>query len=299
VQLGFEHRRIATAELLGKRALRPHLLLSLFGVIEVMGESCLDVGESDGRKVGDNLVGRHALVLMPHHDIEYTDAVTSDACLAAANAGRLADPILAGHNSSGATIAEGGFHGGDGMTSFRKIAVSATCVVAICGAAILWPVYKQKVIERKFAEAAKECRVRAEQRDAEAQSRLGKMYSDGKGVPRDFAEAVRWYRKAADQGYAKAQHNIGVMFYRGKGVQQDYGEALRWYRKAADQGYAPAQYGVGFVYSEGKGVLQDCAEAVRWSRQAAEQAEQINEAERLAKEWKPRPTAAKERDSER
>jgi hypothetical protein len=102
------------------------------------------------------------------------------------------------------------------MTSFRKIAASATCVVVICGAALLlWPVYKQKAIERKLAEAARECRIRAERGDADAEFRLAEICRDGKGVPREYGEAVRWFRKAADQGYAKAQNGLGKMYYHG------------------------------------------------------------------------------------
>jgi hypothetical protein len=101
-QLRFEQGWITTAELLRKRALRPHLLLDLFDVIEVIGEGGMDIGESDGWKVGDDLVGRHALMLMPPHDVEHTDAVAGDAGLAAANTGRPADPVLGGlgHDSS-------------------------------------------------------------------------------------------------------------------------------------------------------------------------------------------------------
>jgi hypothetical protein len=39
------------------------------------------------------------------------------------------------------------------MTTVRKIAVSVTCVAVIGGAAILWPLYKEKATERKLAEA--------------------------------------------------------------------------------------------------------------------------------------------------
>ena len=39
-------------------------------------------------------------------------------------------------------------------------------------------------------------RTRAEAGDAEAQTELGLMYADGRGVLQDDAEAVRWYRLA-------------------------------------------------------------------------------------------------------
>lgn len=82
------------AEFLRERAFRPHLLLDLLDVIEVKGEGRMDVGKSDGGKLGDDLVGRQALVFMPNHDIEHTDAVARDAGLAAANAGSLANQAI-------------------------------------------------------------------------------------------------------------------------------------------------------------------------------------------------------------
>ena len=150
------------------------------------------------------------------------------------------------------------------MTSPRKIAALATCVVVICLAAILWQVHKERAIHRRFAEDATRSRASAEQGDAKSQFKLGKIYSLGKGVPRDYAEAVRWYRKAADQGDAHAQYALGFMYYNGQGVPHDDAEAVRWYRKAADQGDANAQYALGFMYHKGQGVPQNYAEALRW-----------------------------------
>ena len=58
---------------------------------------------------------------------------------------------------------------------------------------------------------------------------------------KEYAEAMRWYRKAADQGDAGAQSNIGWLYENGKGLAQDDVEATRWYRKAADQGNVEAK----------------------------------------------------------
>ncbi len=156
----------------------------------------------------------------------------------------------------------------DEMTLFWKTAAPVTCVAAICGASILWPGYKAKLMERKLVEAA---RVRAEQGDANAEFSLGNMYARGQVATRDDGEAFRWYRKAAEQGLTKAQYALGYLYHQGRGVPRDDAEAARWYRKAADQGYAKAQYGLAFMYGYGQGVPQDYAEAVRWCRKAADQ----------------------------
>ena len=147
-----------------------------------------------------------------------------------------------------------------------------------------------------------------------AQYNLGGMYALGRGVPQDDAEAVKWYRKAADQGDAIAQHNLGVMYSDGLGVPQDYAEAVKWYREAADQGEAAAQVNLGVMYAIGQGMPQDPVQAHMWFNLAASQGDedavkgreliaetmtpaQITEAQRLAREWKPKREAVGGQDA--
>ena len=111
----------------------------------------------------------------------------------------------------------------------------------------------------------------AEKGDASAQTNIGKMYLNGRGVGKDEAEAVRWYRKAAEQGLARAQNNLGLSYRDARGVPQDYAEALAWFRRAADQGFVEAQNNVGVMYRHGWGISQDDAQAAQWFRRAADQ----------------------------
>ncbi|HLM82396.1 MAG TPA: tetratricopeptide repeat protein [Terriglobales bacterium] len=157
------------------------------------------------------------------------------------------------------------------MKLIGKFAVPLICVALICGAAIGWRLVKARVTERKLTEAAKACRLRAEQGDANAQHELAGMFYRGKGVPQDYAEAVVWDRKAADQGNPKAQYGLGFMYDVGKGVPQDYNEAVSWFRKAAQQGYARAQYALGNEYYAGKNVPLNYTEAAGWYHKAADQ----------------------------
>ena len=146
----------------------------------------------------------------------------------------------------------------------------------------------------------------------EAQFNLGLMYDNGHGVPQDYGEAMKWYWKAAHQGVAPAQHNLGVMYDNGQGVLQDYVEAARWYRRAAEQGVATAQANLADMYAFGRGVPQDYVLAHMWfnlaaSRYPASEIDarkkvihnrdlaaskmtpaQIAEAQKLAREWKPK-----------
>ncbi len=145
----------------------------------------------------------------------------------------------------------------------------------------------------------------ADQGNARAQFSLGVMYNKGQGMTQDYAEAMRWYRKAADQDYVLALYNLGLMYSKGQGVPQDYAEAARWYRKAAEQGYSAGQTRLGDMYVLGQGVAQDYVQAHMWFNLAAARGlklakvnrnrlakqmtpEQIAEARRLAREWKPK-----------
>ena len=109
-------------------------------------------------------------------------------------------------------------------------------------------------------------------------------------------------RSCADQGYATAQTSLGFIYGNGRGVPQDDAEAVRWYRLAAEQGDAIAQTNLGVMYSTGQGVPEDIVLAYMWYNLAATQdlmlapssrnsieermtREQIAEAQRLSTEW--------------
>ena len=121
----------------------------------------------------------------------------------------------------------------------------------------------------------------------------------------DYATALREWRLLAAQGNASAQSNLSIMYEKGQGVPLDDGAAVRWwYRKAAEQGDASAQNNLGSMYADGRGVPQDYVQAQMWWNLAAAGNEgarknrdivvklmtpaQIAEAERLAREWKPK-----------
>jgi TPR repeat protein len=163
-----------------------------------------------------------------------------------------------------------------------------------------------------YATALRLWRPLAQQGNAKAQFNLGKMYQLGNGVPQDYAEAVKWYRLAAEQGNAKAQVVLAIMYGGGHGVPQDYAEVVKWSRLAAEQGVAEAQFHLGFMYASGQGVPQDFVRAHMWSNLAASRfpasqlemrdnavklrdptaalmtPAQIAEAQKLAREWKPK-----------
>jgi len=146
--------------------------------------------------------------------------------------------------------------------------------------------------------------------DEVAKYNLGIMYEQGHGTPQDYAEAVKWYQEAADAGVVNAQLNLGSMYEKGQGAAQDYGAAAKWYGVAATQGLPTAQLNLGLLYGQGRGVQQDYVQAHMWFALAASRTsnaqerararqvseivaaemtpEEIAEARKLARAWKPR-----------
>ncbi len=137
--------------------------------------------------------------------------------------------------------------------------------------------------------------------DADAEFWMGALYDLGRGVPQSFDAAARLYRKAAEQGHANAQFNLGQMYEAAEGVPKEYhlAAAAAWYRRAADQGYSTAQGNLGALYATGRGVRRDYVEAFKWLSLAGASknldfvvrhmsAQQIDEAQRLIREWQPK-----------
>lgn len=121
----------------------------------------------------------------------------------------------------------------------------------------------------------------------------------------DYAAVYNEFRPLAEHGNAAAQFNLGVMYANGQGVPQDHAEAARWFRMAAAQGYVNAQRNLGVMYTLGRGVPQDYVQGYLWSELSAAQGdresamlrdtlvkemtdEQIAEAKKLARDWKPK-----------
>ena len=159
----------------------------------------------------------------------------------------------------------------------------------------------------------------AEKGDGDAQSLIGTMYHDGLGVPKDYKNAMTWYQKASNAsakhgGDTFAQYAIGRMYSAGAGVQKNDQIAVYWYKRAANKGVADAQKFLGMSYAIGKGLPEDYVLAYMWLNLAASQSDlpgqkddkepsasdirtdlerdmtpdQIAEAQKLAREWKPK-----------
>lgn len=167
-------------------------------------------------------------------------------------------------------------------------------------------------VPQDYPEAVRWFRKAAEQGDANSQSKLGVMYFLGQNVLQDYAEAIRWSRKAAEQGNADSQSVLGLMYAQGLGAPKNSSESVLWFRRAAEQGKADSQASLGISYFLGLGVPKDLVQAYMWMNLAVSRAsgiyqeeaaktrdmvakemtaQQIAAAQRLAREWKPKPAA--------
>ena len=111
-------------------------------------------------------------------------------------------------------------------------------------------------------------------------------------------------RIVAERGFPGPQVMLGMKYLLGQDVPEDHAEAARWFLRAAEHGFAPAQSLIGGMYRDGDGVTQDDGAAYMWFSLAAMRggkkatkmnsvaekmtSQEIAEAQRLAREWKPK-----------
>ena len=175
-------------------------------------------------------------------------------------------------------------------------------------------------VRQDGSQAARWYRLAAESGVADAQTRLASIFYSGRIIPRDYGEAVRWYRAAAEQDNTHALGMLGNMYRDGKGGRQNYAEAVEWYRLGAELSDGSAQYQLGLMYESGKGVEKNLVQAHKWynlvaswtpsreqwwlfaptERAAAHRdgveklltSAELAEAQRLARQWRPRTRTA-------
>ncbi len=161
--------------------------------------------------------------------------------------------------------------------------------------------------EKKYEEAFVAYEKLAHEGNADAQTSLGYMYQQGRGVAKDEKKAIEWYEKAIEQeqpyalfnmalmyanssqyiaqdiekahelflrsaiaGVDLAQYEVALMFEQGAGCVQNYSEAAFWYEEAAKRGHMEAFNNLGVLYKEGRGVEQNFQRAFVCFSRAAE-----------------------------
>ena len=121
--------------------------------------------------------------------------------------------------------------------------------------------------------ALSDLRTRAEQGNAEAQFMLGSSYAAGTVLDQDAVAAAQWFLRSAEQGYARSFLPLGRAYLNGQGVAQDYVSAHLWFSLAVEG-----------LSGEDRAV----AVAARDRVEAQMVGGQLQEAQRLAREWQPR-----------
>ncbi len=162
-------------------------------------------------------------------------------------------------------------------------------------------------VEADKAEAAVWFRKAAEQDYLQAEVALGLCLVQADGVEANGREAITLFRKAAERGSVDAEYHMGKCFLEGTGVSRDIEQGVKWIRHAAERGFAPAQNAYGQCYEKGTGVSRDPLQAYKWFALAAARddahapeirvslakmeallnQEQVAEAQRLARDFKP------------
>lgn len=160
-----------------------------------------------------------------------------------------------------------------------RVAIGLALVVLTCGYVEAGLVEGREAYERgDYATALREFLPLAREGNVWAQFYVGAMYDNDQGVPQDYAEAARWYRRAAEQGHAEAQAVLGLVYLFGHGVSQDYVQAYMWLELGA------LRLPPGIDYDEAVNARDVVATRMTPL--------QIDEAQRLAREWKPKPEKA-------
>jgi uncharacterized protein len=96
------------------------------------------------------------------------------------------------------------------------------------------------------------------------------VYDRGIIVARDYAEAIKWFRKVAEHGNSVAQRELGELYAKAQGASHDDVTAYMWFSLAAAQGDKEARASLNGI-----------------ERKLT--AGQLEQAQRLAREWKPTP----------
>lgn len=90
-------------------------------------------------------------------------------------------------------------------------------------------------VKRDYAKACLWAEKAVKGGHAGAENLLGSLREDGLGCPADLKAAVVLYSSAAEKGDAKAQSNLGRLYLQGRGVEVSVDKAYPWLVKSAFQ----------------------------------------------------------------
>lgn len=133
------------------------------------------------------------------------------------------------------------------MHSYSRQRLRRDLVFVVLALIIFIPAVKYLEIPmaRRAGAELQRLRQRAHDGNPVAEFAMGSFYAHGTLiVPQSNVKAIYWYRKAAAQGYPPAETKLGGIYENGRGVPRNYATAAYWYHKAAAQGNAAARRGL-------------------------------------------------------
>jgi TPR repeat protein len=93
---------------------------------------------------------------------------------------------------------------------------------------------------------------------------LGRLLSEGDGVPQDTARAFKLYETASRAGHTCAMVSIAVALSNGIGVAKDERASFSFFQKAAFQGNGTGMWSTGRSLYSGRGVAVNKVEGKAW-----------------------------------
>ncbi len=99
---------------------------------------------------------------------------------------------------------------------------------------------------------------------AQAQTELGIMYLQGKGVEQEIRLGLQYVQQAASQHNAQALNALAEVLEQGVALEANMDQAILYYQKAAALANADAYSHLGRLYTKGLGVKRDVALARAW-----------------------------------
>lgn len=105
-----------------------------------------------------------------------------------------------------------------------------------------------------------------DQKNPEAQLRLGQLYANGKLVELDLVKAKELIGLSVAQGYLPAIYQMGEFFLQ----QNDFQQAKEWFTKAAMVHYGPAEIALSKLYTQSKSPFYDKHLGFLWMLKAAQ-----------------------------
>lgn len=124
-------------------------------------------------------------------------------------------------------------------------------------------------------QAVRLIRLAANQDQAAAQYRLGKLYEAGVGVQANPRTAVDYLEQAANGGNRIAMHDLGHYYATGVAGPADIDLAVDWFTKAAMRGVLDSQFNLGVLYQGGSGISKDVVESYIWYAVAGGQGDKV------------------------